>query len=256
VSKKKSNGPRVLYIDIENTPILAYIWELFQTNAIHVVKDWELLSVAYQWEGQKKIHCIARCDFKNNSEKKLVQHIWNLLNESDIIIGQNSKEFDLKKINAKFAQYKMLPPSPYTQIDTKIVSKSNFRFSSHSLNNMSKLINNREKIDAGGFPLWLGCMAGKKSSWKKMKKYNKRDVVLTRELYKDDFRPWVKNHPNIAHMLDNPDGCPACGGMKFQSRGYVFKQQNRYRRVQCLTCGKWSRSSKPEKGNKPKVVNI
>jgi hypothetical protein len=43
---KKQQGPRVLLVDIETSPLLAYCWKIWQNdvalNQIH--KDWHVLS--------------------------------------------------------------------------------------------------------------------------------------------------------------------------------------------------------------------
>jgi hypothetical protein len=92
-------------------------------------------------------------------------------------------------------------------------------------------------------------MNGDPKSWKHMVEYNKRDVVLLEKIYLE-LRPWIQSHPNISVISELPDGCPNCGSLHLQKRGFGITKSGKQQRFQCLDCGSWS------KGPTKKITNI
>ena len=134
--------PKILIIDIETSPIIARVWGLWDNNVAlnQIVKDWSIISFAAKWLDEKKIY---QEDVEKQSERTVISEIWHLLDKSDIVIGQNSKKFDLKKINAKFIEYGFQPPSSYQQIDVLSLAKKYFALTSNKLEYVSKKFNKK-----------------------------------------------------------------------------------------------------------------
>ncbi len=231
--------PKILFYDIETSPNLGYVWEKYEQNVLSYTKEWELLSFAWKWQGEKTVNCLGRIDFKDKTEKSLVKSLWNVLNEADIVIGHNSDEFDNKKARAKFVEHSLSPPTPYKTIDTKKVAKSNFKFNSNSLNDLGKTLKLGEKVHTGGFDLWLDCMAGKKSAWAKMKKYNKQDVLLLEKVY-DKLKVWDTKHIDLSAMAEKPGNCPLCASPNLHKRGFNYTRSSMRAKMRCVDCGHWS----------------
>ncbi|MEO5367578.1 MAG: ribonuclease H-like domain-containing protein [Magnetococcus sp. WYHC-3] len=231
----KNKKPKILYFDIETTPILGYAWVMYEANILKTVKDWKLLSVAYKWENEKEIRCFSQ---KNLSEKQVVKKLHSLFNEADVIIGHNSDSFDIKKSNAKFVQFKLKPPSLYKSVDTLKIARNKFKFTSNKLNDLAEFLGIGQKEKTGGFDLWIQCMAGNKSAWNVMEKYNKKDVVLLAGVYKI-LRSWMPNHPNLAAMEDKKLACPVCASVNVQKRGTAVSRTVRKQRLNCQKCGHW-----------------
>jgi len=121
MKSKKKPGPKVLLLDIETAPILGYVWGLFDNNLglNQVHTDWHVLSWSAKWLDQKTIMYQDQRKAKNiEDDKKLLQGIWELLNEADVIITQNGKSFDIKKLNARFILNEMQQTSSYKHIIT------------------------------------------------------------------------------------------------------------------------------------------
>lgn len=228
-------SPKILLYDIETSPNLGYVWGKWEQNVIEFKNQWELLSVAYKWLGEKKVRCIARPNFKDKTEKSLIEILWKLFDEADIICAHNGDSFDNKKSKAKFLEYGLKPPSNYKSIDTKKIAKSQFNFNSNSLNDLGQLLKLGKKIETGGFQLWLDCMAGKPSAWKKMIAYNKQDVVLLEKVYLK-LRAWAPNHPNLTLFRDSI-GCPVCTSKNTIRRGFRIAVRRKTQRFQCNDCG-------------------
>lgn len=193
--------------------------------------------------------------YKKGSEddRKLVKELWHLLDKAEIVVAQNGDAFDLKKINARFAYHKLPPPSPYRTVDTLKVARKYFAFSSNKLDHLGASLGLGRKLEHEGFPLWRRCMLGDKKAWKKMKAYNKQDVLLLEKVY-FRFLPWIKNHPNLNTYSDSTV-CPKCGSKELLKRGYQFNQTTKYARIQCKSCGGWSRSPVNLQEQKP-IVSI
>lgn len=250
---------RVLLYDIETSPLIIYSWGIWETNAIKVIKESQILCFAYKWLDEKKVHTIGQDDFKShkpglNNDKDVVQALRDLFDEADVVIAHNGNSFDQKICQARMMKHNLAPPSPYKQIDTKLVAKRFGRFESNKLDDLGKTFSIGQKLETGGFATWEGCMAGDKKSWKKMKKYNKQDVVLLEEVYLR-LRPWIVNHPGMNMLNEDSDGCPKCGSHKLQKRGFRITGTNVYQQVQCQACGGWSRLRLSDKSIKPTFVN-
>lgn len=235
--------PKVLLFDIEISPIVSYNWGLYESNAIAVVKDWQILCFAYKWLGEKKIHVIGQDDFASykkgvNDDKNVVKKLHELFSEADIVIAHNAKKYDVKRVNTRFIFHKMAPPEPYRVIDTLSEVRKYASFSSNKLDYLSKQLGFGEKLDAGGIEIIEGCLAGNASAWKHLKRYNKVDVELLESLYLE-LRPWIDGHPSISIMSDMPTTCPKCGHDQLRQGGFFATKVGKRKRYQCLSCGGW-----------------
>jgi len=231
---------KVLLVDIETSPNLAYVWEKYEQNVLSFEKERELISFAYKWKGKSvKSYCLNDCNART-----LTKRLHDLFNEADIIIAHNGDRFDIKMANAFFVHHNLKPPSPYKTIDTLKIARSKFRFNSNKLNDLGEYLGLGGKIDTGGFKLWLECLKGNKNAWRKMKRYNKRDVVLLEKVYLK-LRAWATNLPIMTTGLI----CPTCGSTHIQFRGWNINKVYKSRRFQCQDCGHWSSSNKKVRHN-------
>jgi DNA polymerase elongation subunit (family B) len=229
-----------IFLDIETSPLLGYSWELYDTNVLKVQKQRELMSFAYKIDDGRVI-CHS---LRKNSTKELLERLATLLNEADIVIGHNSKAFDIKMINSFLIHEGFTPPKPYKQIDTLQIARSKFRFASNHLNDLGEYLGCGEKVKTGGIDLWFKCMAGNKDAWKKMEEYNCRDVELLEKVY-NKLVPWADNTPFVELGMT----CPACGSANLERRGWNINKVFLCRRLQCKSCGKWTQSSNKIKHN-------
>lgn len=236
---------RILVYDIETSPIIGYTWGFWQTDVVEILHDWQILSVAWKWLGDKKVHVIGQDDFKGyvpgvNNDKEVVKVLRDLLDEADIVVAHNGNRFDQKKVKTRIIMHGLTPPSPFKQVDTKIVAKQNFAFTRNNLKYLARDLETRnQKGGPGGFSTWQGCLAGDKKAWKAMKKYNKGDITSLEDLYLR-FLPWISNHPNMARLQNRPTACPKCGKGPMQRRGERTTNVGKYFRYQCQSCEGWS----------------
>lgn len=244
------NSCGILTLDIETAPIEAYVWGLWDQNVgVDFIKtEWSILSYAAKWLGEKKIYygdTGGRGPKKVRDDKKLAGEIRELLDDADIVVAQNGKKFDVRKINARLIEHGYKPPRPFRVVDTLVVAKKYFAFTSQKLAWTSQHLTSVPKDEHKrypGFELWKACLADDPGAWREMKKYNRRDVQATEEVYLK-LRPWIENHPNIGmYEPSETPVCPKCGSDKLQAQGTRIMQQGRYQRFQCQNCGGWSRA--------------
>jgi hypothetical protein len=239
----KELSPRIILIDIETAPSLGYVWGKWEQNVIQFKDDWYILSFAFKWLDNKKVHVRALPDyqsFKKNpsDDKNLVYELWELFNEADIIIAHHGDGFDIKKSNARFVFHGFSPPSPYKSIDTLKVARRYFKFDSNKLDDLAQYLKIGRKKSHSGKNTWLGCMMGDMKAWDIMKTYNAHDIVLLEEIYLR-LRAWATTHPNLDSFTKNGN-CPTCQSFKIQRRGWNVTKTGRRHRLHCRTCGSWS----------------
>ena len=242
--------PVIYCLDIETAPLLVYAWHLRETPAVPlnmVHTDWSLLSFAAKRLDKKSMVYRDNRGAKDpRNDRGLMLGLWTVLNEADIVVGHNLKQFDLKKINARFALYDMKPPSPYKAVDTLSEARKCFAFSSNKLEFLSGKLTNQAKLkhnEFPGFSLWTECLNSNPRAWRALERYNKADVIATEELYLK-LRPWMGTHPHVGIYVDAPDLCPKCGSAQLQHRGYSTTQAGKYPRLRCNECLGWSRGRK------------
>lgn len=229
---------KILFVDLETSPITAHTWGLWQQNISikQILESTEVICFGARWKGQKKV--IFKSVHHDGKDAMLLA-LHELMDEADAIVGWNSKAFDHKHIRREFLEYGMLPPSPTKDIDLMLECRKNFKFPSYKLDYVAQKLGVGAKVEHTGFDLWLGCMAGDEKSWKMMKKYQIQDVDLLVELY-DKLLPWIK-HPSVAAHSGDAEACPNCGSNHLVRRGYETLTAGRYRKYQCQSCGKWMR---------------
>lgn len=260
-AQPQRKGPRVLLFDIETAPIIAHVWGLWENNVglNQIVVDWHVLSWSAKWledPSTKVMYDDQRASKNIEDDKRLLQGIWDLLNEADVVITQNGKSFDQKKLNARFILNGFQPPSSYKHIDTKLIAKRHFAFTSNKLEYMSDKLNIKyKKMKHDKFPgheMWTECLKGNIEAWKEMEKYNKYDVLALEELY-EKLIPWDSSI-NFNLYTDDEENVCKCGSKDFIKNGFYYTSVGKYQKHRCKKCGAETRDranlfSKEKKGS-------
>jgi hypothetical protein len=235
---------RILLLDLETSPNLAYVWGLWQQNVSvnQMVSSTEVICFGARWYGQKKVQFSS---IHHDGKEAMLKAIHELIDQADAVVGWNSASFDIKHLNREFVENGLLPPSPHKDIDLMRVAKQRFKFPSNKLEYVAQKLEVGAKVKHSGFELWVKCMAGDEAAWREMKKYQIQDVNLLVELY-EKLLPWIKNHPNRALIDGRPEACVNCGGNSINARGMEVTGAGVYRKYQCQSCGKWMRGAKSE----------
>lgn len=244
-------GPKVLLLDIETSPIIASVWGIWDQNVpLNMIeKDWSIISYAAKWLGNKTVHYQdVRGQKDINDDSKILKGIWKLLDEADVIITQNGKKFDVKKLNARFIINNMKCPSGFKHIDTKQIASKHFAFTSNKLEYMAQKLGLKQQKSKhkkfSGFELWRQCLLNNQEAWKEMEHYNKQDVYTLEELYLK-LRGWDNGGVDFnVYVEGDGNGCGVCGNLNIQKKGFTYTKVGKYQRYICTNCGSQHRGRK------------
>ena len=237
-------GPKVLVYDIETAPIKAYVWSIWEQNVglNQIIEDWHVLSWSAKWLGasEKDVMYMDNRSAKDvTNDKAILKGIWDLLEEADVVITQNGRHFDQKKLNARFLQHGFQPPSSSRHIDTKQLASKHFAFTSNKLEYMTDRFNTSYKklkhTKYPGFEMWRECLNGNIDAWKEMEKYNKYDVLALEEFF-NLVIPW-DNSLNFNLYHDSTDHVCKCGSTEFHKNGFYYTSAGKYQKHKCKQCG-------------------
>jgi hypothetical protein len=237
-------APRVLLFDIETAPLTVYVWRLGEQHVglEQLLTDWHLMSFAAKWLGDKRMHYADQRRARLISDDKAVlTKLHALLDEADIVVTQNGKAFDSKKVNARFIQNGMQPPSPYKHIDVLTIKRKCFGFTSNKLAYTSKILNEQHKKsehkEFHGLELWKECLKGNGKAWREMERYNKLDVLSLEEEYLK-LRAW-----DSPASVTLGSGCRSCGSHSLERRGFKHTDTGKFQQFKCMGCGAWNRGA-------------
>jgi len=250
--KPKANQAKVLLLDIETAPLLVHVWGIFEQNVglEQIKKDFSVLSWSAKWAGSPAEEIMYQ-DNRNKrnleDDKNLLKGIWRLLDEADIVVGHNADAFDTKRLNARFIEHGMQPPSSYKIIDTLKIARSRFNFTSNKLATLTaKLCPKHKKSEHKnypGFSLWKACLAGDQKAWKEMELYNKQDVLSLEKLY-EKLLPWMKGGPNFNLYHNGTETICRCGSNNWIKKGISATTAGIFQRYRCKDCGSECRDRK------------
>lgn len=234
------SGPKILALDIETTPNLCHVWDIWRApiGVKQVIEQWDMMCFSAKWvgEGTPVFHYSDYFD----GYRPMLQACHSLLSEADMILTYNGKRFDIKRIRTVLAMEGFGPFRPPRHIDLDETMKKVFDFPSHSMDFVSKAFGLDGKIDNGGYELWRRCIIEKDpQAWLDMIEYCDNDVVNLENLY---YRvlPWIEGHPSVTPYLNLPRGalaCTNCGSQDLSKDGMAYTNVSVYQRYRCRSCG-------------------
>lgn len=245
--------PKILVFDIETAPLNAYLWGLWGQNVQpmsgKLQSDYFMLTWAAKWLFEDKIFSdkLKPKEAIHQNDKRISKSLWKIINEADVIIGHNILGFDIKKMNTRFLAHNLGLPSPCQTIDTYKHAKKTLSMTSNKLDYIAKFLGLEQKIKTS-FSLWDGCVKGNKKALKQMEKYNKKDIIVSEEVYLK-LRPYIKPHPNLGlYIEDDLERCPTCLSKRLDIIGTYRTSINTYDSLKCKDCKSISRSRKGKVG--------
>lgn len=232
---------RILLFDIETLPMEIYAWRLGEQNwnPENIIRDWCVLGYSAKWlfEPNPMSGILSSKQAVSRDDKSLVDAIYSLFQQADIIIAHNGDHFDLPKMNTRFLRYDLIPPSPYLTVDTKDAAKRAFGITSNKLDYIAKYLGLPAKLHTD-FDLWVRCSKGDTEALAYMQKYNTQDIFVLEDVYVK-LRPWIR-HPNMSLYVNIEDDevvCPQCGsddinwGETYRTTASIFEA------FRCNHCG-------------------
>ena len=235
--KLEPRQPKVLTVDIETSPAVAFVWKLFDTTIApsQVIEPSRVLCFAAKWYHQKRI--LFASEYHDGREAFL-DYAWRLFDEADAVVTYNGVRFDVPHLQREWVLQGWGPPSPWVDIDLLKVFRSRFKFLSNKLGYVTEELGLDTKLETGGQSLWTRVLAGERQAWDEFKRYNKQDVIITEDLLRQVL-PWVKG-PHFGLLSGDPAACFACGSTELVPAGVVFTKTQRYPKMVCV-CGAWNK---------------
>lgn len=237
----KATGAKILFHDIETSHSINATFGQWNQNisAKQLLAPNVLISHSWAWgDGEITGSILKPKEALRRDDSRIVLEAWKLLDECDIYVAHNGKNFDVRKLNGYFLSHGLPPPSPYKVVDTLKIAKRMFNLPFLSLEYLCRVLGVVAKIDNTGHPLWLACMAGDKEALDTMLEYNIGDIDCLREVYKR-LITWGNDAVNMA-LYSDVEGlvCPHCGSVhvdKIEGR-YVYTAQRKYQAYRCRDC--------------------
>jgi len=237
---------RILHFDIENAPLLAFIWSPWDQGVTHerLIHDTFLLSWAAKWDGERGVlsDVLSPQEALDQDDSRIVESLADLIREADIVVAHNGDKHDVPKLNGRLLQLGLEPLGPVQTIDTLKLAKRNFNIAYRKLDYIGEFLGLGRKIKTD-FDLWKRCYHGEEKALAEMERYNKRDVVLLEKVF-NAMKPYVRHLPRLRDGEGH--ACPSCGSERLMRRGFYRTNSGNFPKYQCGDCGRYSRSRKAE----------
>lgn len=238
---EKAKNVRVLTIDIESKPLVSAHWSLWdqRIGINQIINHGGLLCFAAKYYDEDEVRFFSEWE---HGTEAMVQAAWDLLNETDVVVGFNSERYDVKRLANDFLKAGLNPPMPYRHIDLFKVAKKRFDLPSRKLDYLAQQTLGDAKTPHSGMQLWMDVMNGDQAAQELMEEYNVQDVRLTERLF-DRLRPWLTGVPHIGALGGIHASCPSCGSTKLKREGNAHAYVAVYKAYRCEDCGSPVRST-------------
>lgn len=234
-----ASGPKILVIDIETSPNLSHVWDIWRNPVGYktMLEQWDMMCFSAKWLGEGG-PTYSYSEF-HDGYRPMLSECWKLLDHADMILSYNGKRFDIKRIRTVLAVDGFSPFSEPRHIDLDVTMKNVFDFPSHSMEYVCKMFGLPLK-HVTSYELWRACLLDRDpESWDKMVAYCANDVDMLANLY---FRvlPWIERHPSVTPYQELEPGvlsCTKCGSIDLVKDGYSYTNVSVFQRYRCRSCG-------------------
>lgn len=234
-----SAKPKILFYDIETTPVRAYIWrpgkQVIRHGQLHKSCNvTNIICIGYCWNDDRPAK-VLYWDYNTQNCEKLIEKFDLLIKKADVTIGKNSDRFDVKHINTQRMLHG-LPGLPewakYTD-DLEKQMRKYFALPSQSLDYISGLLGFGGK-NPMEFNDWIEIVEqGKngKALQRKMGEYCAKDVEDTRAV-------WNRLEAHITPKFNystfyNEFCCTTCGSSRVIKNGTRIAGKSIYQHYYC-----------------------
>lgn len=236
---------KILLLDIECSMGKYYSYGIFNQNIPieNIIEHPRMIAFSAKWF--KKPGTMFFSEY-HDTRKGMLDKIHVLLSEADLVVGYNSKNFDVKWIQGEFMVEGYAPPEPFLQLDLLKEIRRNARFVSNKLDYTSGRLVNDNKREYSMARMWRivdnpeTSEKVREQEWNKMKRYAVKDTQLLEPLLKE-LLPWI----NMPHPVsEDPNSCHNCGS-RLRPNGVRRTKFSTYLRLRCVNskCGKSFRTT-------------
>lgn len=259
--------PKILIFDIECSKKISTHFEnknqwMYMNDELY---DKRMISISWKWFGSSEHGAVSISPNKLYCDKKITQRLRSLLIEADMVVGYNSKYFDMRFFQSRLEYHDLAPIPDIPHFDLMRDAKKRKYEPYYSLAYILKKykLGSKYKIDKD---IWTYLtelaflqLSGKQTDketiaditkvLQTMEIYNLRDVKETEKLYKKD-RKYSTTHPNM-NVLARAKGllCKVCGIGSLHSKGFRVTKTARYKRYVCTRCGAYTSSKTRTSGH-------
>lgn len=230
---------RVLFYDIETTPLKAWVWSTGEQRVtpaqlVEGFSMYDIITFSWAWGDENIVHSMDWGHEKNSLN--MVKMFDELAESADVIIGKNNARFD-DKVMAVLRMRHGLPGRPEFEYKTDDLEKhirKRFRLPSYTLDYVSKMLG-REGKQPMCLDDWIGIMERNDPELiEKMKEYNKKDVEDTKFIWNylvGHFIPKVKEKSEVKGEMV----CITCGSKDVRKNGTRHYAATTYQEYRCKT---------------------
>lgn len=234
-----------LFFDIERGYNLDATWDKWGFSIFNI-KSASILCIGYKFKGGKK-QLISISDniyrFKKDprDDSEVIAKFIKVLNEADVVIGHNSKKFDMKHIRERAAYHGMIVGA-VKQYDTYLIAKKLFKFWSNKLGDLATFLGVKAKKPSD-MKWWKAVLEDHDiSAMKKIDKYCLGDVDTLEGVYN---RLKLFDLPAINKQIGvGKHVCPHCASLDNVKNGFAYTNVGRYQKHSCNNCGYTFRGEK------------
>lgn len=259
IADAAAGGPKVLVYDIETRPMVSFHWGARQQDIspVQVLDSGGVLCWAAKWLDRKSVMFASD---HHDGHQAMVERLHELICAADIVVGYNQISFDDKRMNVEYRRCGLPVPTPVKSVDMLKAVRARFGFPINKLASVADELGLGHKLAHTGWDLWRRCCTddngapflgpvpeggGDAKAWTVMRRYCKRDVDLTADVYLELLDGgWIKNHPHVGQFGGNPNGCPVCGSDDRSSVADHRSTTYTYPAWRCGDCGHVYRSAR------------
>ena len=206
--------------------------------------------VAFMYHGEKKAQVISTLDVvkpcracrrvDTAQDDKLMQRVYDKINEADMVVTWYGKGFDWKFLNTRMLEAGLPPLPDLPHVDLFYTAKHNLALTSNRLANVQEFLRLKTAKTQLTKRVWRRAQAGHVDAIEYIVDHCLKDVEVLDQAY-EKLKPYVRQHPRVVPAA--LEGCRVCGGA-VQSRGRAMTiLKGPRQRVQCSQCGAWETRS-------------
>lgn len=261
VTPKAAQAARILILDVERLPgrathqhrgltIEGDFWDLnswkgtigYRLPADSVTEWPRTICLAWAWYDRPRDIQFA-AEWQEGGHEAAMRAAWDAYDQADIVVGHNVRRADTAWLTSEWAEYRWPKPSPFQQVDTLAIARSQLGMESNTLDALCKRLGIPAKTDKYDVATAKAAVAGDEKAQRKLEKYNRGDIKASIGIY-DRLRPFATTHPHLGIWTGDDRACPNCGGDKFVEHDMdVHTAQSRYAARRCARCGTVVRNS-------------
>jgi len=205
--------------------------------------------IGWKWLGEGQTSLIKIRDTKEyktdvTDDRGVIDAFRPVMEKADYQVTWYGERFDFPFVNTRALCNDQRPLPLVPHADGWLTAKKKLKFQSNRLDGISRAIPVApEATRALKLPIepkdWVRAKAGYVDALKQVEAHCVADVEVLEKVYLA-LRPFSSNPPNLSKVNHpNVDGCPACGGVSVQRRGFNVTTFGRVQRCHCQTCGHW-----------------